>query len=262
MLGGNLMRHNNTFYHPSFPDTFKYKGFHVPIYRIIPFHRILDILKNKNLHISQTLQWEDSYENFLAKADVRMGNLPITFRDFLPCFYGQCWSLLKETDAMWRIYSPEKTGVQIRTTIYKLLEASLNEELSNEFDTKIRVVGQVKYLSNNQINKWVLGQDVTSMTETSLLESLFIKRKEFSHEKEVRLIINKRIDRDNELRDIQRKFIQFPIDPNDFLDEVTFDPRLSNSDFDIYFHVLKALGYNNTVRKSQLYNFSPHKIEW
>jgi len=226
----------------------------------MPFNRILDILRNKRLYISQTLQWQDSYENFLAKADFKLGNLPISYRGFLPCFYGQCWSLLKETDALWRIYSPEKTGVRIKTTIYKLLEASLNEELSNEFATKIRVIGQVKYLSNSQMNKWVKSQGL--ITEGVLRESLFIKRKEFSHENEVRLIVNKTIDRENELADIQRKFIQLPIDPNDFIDEITFDPRLSSSEFQTYLSVLKLLGFKNKVDKSKLYEFTPYQIDW
>lgn len=46
----------------------------------------------------------------------------VTF-GFRSDFYGQCWTLKSTSDAMWRIYSPKKDAVRVRTTIRKLAES-------------------------------------------------------------------------------------------------------------------------------------------
>ena len=251
---------NRTFYHNSFPKSFEEKNFNVPIYRIIPFYRLLEILKTNQLYVSQTIQWEDTYENFLAKSNFKWGKIPITYANFLPCFYGQCWSLSKETDALWRIYSLDKCSVRIKTTICKLLSSSCNEPNYIDFSTKIRIVGKVTYFSKEQLAKWVNNENKGIISEATLRESLFLKRKEFSHEKEVRLVINKTIDREDEFNGLQRKGIILNITSNDFIDEVMFDPRISNTEYETYLYTLKKIGYQNKISKSNLYNFLPLEI--
>ena len=56
---------------------------------------------------------------FLVSGGIGLG---IGFKENL---YGQCWTKTRESDAMWRIYSPNKNGVRIMTTPRKLLTALL-----------------------------------------------------------------------------------------------------------------------------------------
>ena len=93
-----------------------------PIYRIFSFKRLEEIFKEKKLTLAKPKKWDDPFENFILNST---GTLPdgrefqIGFRDN---YYGQCWSLTVESDAMWRIYSPEKDGVKVKTTIRKLFQ--------------------------------------------------------------------------------------------------------------------------------------------
>lgn len=47
---------------------------------------------------------------------------PVSFSGLADDWYGQCWSLLEESDAMWRIYSPKASdeAIKVKTTIRKL----------------------------------------------------------------------------------------------------------------------------------------------
>lgn len=256
-----MKQRDNAYYHKSL-ISFKSSDYDVPIYRYIPFDNILHLLKSKELLVSQTKLWEDTYENFLVKAKHHWGFTPVSFHPFLAGFYGQCWTLLKETDALWRIYSNNKKGVRIKSRINKLLKASINEINISPNSTRIRIIGQVSYLTNNQIETWAQQQNNGFINDKILRESLLIKRKEFSHEKEVRLIIHKNIDKEYEVDGIEFPHIRLKIYPNELIEEITFDPRIRETDYETYSHVIKKMGFSNKVTKSKLYEFKPLNISW
>lgn len=94
------------------------KYFYVPIYQILPLKYAKLILTNKELRFNNVFKyWDDPYELFLFKQNILIEGTPLTIKDFDKRHYGQCWSLNKDTDAMWRIYSPQKDGVRLKTTI-------------------------------------------------------------------------------------------------------------------------------------------------
>lgn len=81
------------------------------------------ILQNKELRFNNVFKhWEDPYELFLFKQNIFIDGNPFHINKFDKKLYGQCWSLNKDTDAMWRIYSPKKKGVRIKTTIGKMIK--------------------------------------------------------------------------------------------------------------------------------------------
>jgi|GEM_PF-5426660 len=53
------------------------------------------------------------------------------------------------------------------------------------------------------------------------------------------------------------EFINLDIDPNYFIEEIILDPRLSDIQVDIYSNIIKKVGYNGKVNKSQLYQNLP-----
>lgn len=252
-----MKRQEKVYYHNSFSTAIKRRDYDVPIYRYIPIDNLLHLLTNHQMLISQTKLWEDTYENFLTKAKFQWGTTPVSYIGFLPAFYGQCWSLLKETDALWRIYSIDKKGVRIKSRINKLLGISLNEVNYKPFSTRIRIIGQVSYLTKAQINKWIEKQNEKLINDKTLMKSLFIKRKEFSHEKEVRLIIHKNIDKEDEEKGIEHTHIRLEIEPNELIEEITFDPRIRKDTFETYKQVIKNMGYTNKITKSKLFEFEP-----
>src|SRR5947209_3360061 len=94
-----------------------------PIYRIMSVERCLECLRDKKLTLVRPKLWDDPFENLLLRAKVKLptGELG-DMRSISNCVYGLCWTTHRETDAMWRIYSPAKAkdGVRVRTTPGKL----------------------------------------------------------------------------------------------------------------------------------------------
>ena len=75
-----------------------------PVYRIMPVHRLLECFQKKKLVLVPPKKWDDPFENMLLSAKVVIGSGEPS--DMLPTrdkVYGQCWTLHRETDAMWRI---------------------------------------------------------------------------------------------------------------------------------------------------------------
>jgi hypothetical protein len=92
----------------------------------------------------------------------------------------------------------------------------------------------------------------------NIIHSLFLKRKEFLHEKEVRVIYWADNVYDSRLKE-NKKLVTFHINPNDFIEEISFDPRAENSYINAYKNYLKdEYKYPaNQIVKSKLYQFKP-----
>ena len=83
---------------------------------------------------------------------------------------------------------------------------------------------------------------------SGIAESLLYKRKEFSHEKEVRLIYTGRNT------DPTSDIYSFKIDVNDIFEEIIFDPRMDREMVIAYTLAIKNKNFINRVAQSTLYN--------
>jgi len=84
--------------------------------------------------------------------------------------YAQSWTALPESDALWRIYDKRKTGIRISV---KTSNLSLLNDISM---SKVKYIDKLEKVDYQQF-------------DNGNFEQLFaIKRKAFSHEKEVRLL--------------------------------------------------------------------------
>lgn len=85
-------------------------------------------------------------------------------------------------------------------------------------------IGLVQYFSQDKLNNWLSNVDLsTSQLHKSMAESLFIKRTEFAHEQEVRIIMSYASDDER----IDDSAVLFDINPNDFIEEYLINPRLT-----------------------------------
>lgn len=239
---------NTSLLHPEDRD----KG----LYRIIPFDSLLQMLNEKKNLLVKTVKWEDVYENFILKENFIVKGKTYSVESMTEQWYGQCWSTKSSSDALWRIYSPDKRSVRIKTTIGRLWDSTKSYEGKGKF-----LIGSVQYVSQKQIQ-----QDIEAVSPIKLkdlgnliVSSFFVKRSSFSHESEFRLIYNNK-----EESDIQGKeIIEIAIDPSDFILNVYFDPRADNAYVDRCKKILvKSFGYpSDRIRKSSLYEFKPIRIE-
>ncbi|HKI55431.1 MAG TPA: DUF2971 domain-containing protein [Anaerolineales bacterium] len=213
-----------------------------PIYRIMPVQRLLQCLDTNKLVLVPPRKWDDPFENLLLSAQVEtssgeLGNMA-PMRDSI---YGQCWTLHRETDAMWRIYSHDKSGAKIRTTPRKLLSALASSKQPMSYHTCF--IGKVEYKTQKDLIDSLKAIDLLESSGAGLAQSLLYKRREFSHEKEIRLIYSEG----------SKDICPFNINPNELFEEIVFDPRMDRLMYEAYKKAVTGSGFVNRVAQSVLY---------
>jgi len=239
-----------------------------PIYRVHPY-RYLAPLLNGTFVLPTTRKWDDPYENLIAVcgySDIDAdGKFKQVFFDAnrLPTF-GQCWTAIQESDAMWRIYSrvdknrglnssfSSDEGVRLRTTSRKLL-AALAKGVGVGYANNC-CIGNIKYKEEKEVQTY-FANAIGTFRETAFsgvnghVDALLVKRTPFAHECEVRLLYV-----DSERRFERQDTIEVPFNANEVIEEITLDPRLrSDGGEGKREEWLRANGFKNIVNTSMLY---------
>ena len=203
----------------------------VPIFHFISFDRGFEILKQRKLVLSSPSKWPDPFENILFRQPIEWDGQQVSIGSL--SLYASCWTLLAESDALWRIYSSDKKGIRIRSTPRKLLKAIAASPGIHAGKTTF--FGKVTYVSQSEL--------VQMLDDSAFIKKLFIdesfrghaksilfKRNEFSHEAEARLIFAPK-DGLAPCPPRYEPFCAFSIDPPQIIDEITLDPRLGFREF-------------------------------
>ena len=235
-----------------------------PIYKFFPLKYMPTLLQG-SLYVGKVTAWEDVFENFLFKQNFTLADgTPVQADNLIKCNFGQSWTVSDETDAMWRIYSDIQHGcvndplgniaIRIKTTAKKLFDAVYTDDncMASTY------IGAVHYLSQPELNDWLskLNLDTSSNLARTMAESLFMKRIEFQHEHETRIIISYAQDDSR----VKEKGITFAINPANFIDEYLIDPRLVNTDRekDVLQRLIDLGSDETKIQTSQLYHFNPY----
>lgn len=233
-----------------------------PIYRIFSFERLLEIFNNNQLILVKPKKWDDPFENFILNSIGVLSDGREFTIDLRDKFYGQCWSLTKESDAMWRIYSQKKDGVKVKTTIRKLFSPLFDlgghhTKMDGTIYNLSSFVGKVKYETTKNLTEMLNNEDrmkdkLFDQSGHGQASTFYFKRKAFKHENEIRIMYNS----DNSLSDI----FQYDINPYELFDQIVFDPRMSLDDFSTHKQTLKNLGFEKSIIQSGLYKIKQFKI--
>lgn len=215
------------------------------VYRVMPLKRFYELFGNKQNVLVRPSKWEDPFENFILNAPARLSDGTIVSFGFNNDFYGQCWTKLTSSDALWRIYSPDKTSVRVRTTVRKLL-TTLQAPLG-EWAHEQAFIGKVLYLDDKKLVDFGNKVFCDGLNSRALAETLLVKRVAFRHEREVRLLY---FEKDKAQKDV----FAYPVDPHALIDQVMLDPRLSRTDADAKKgEVRKRTGFKGKILHSLLY---------
>ena len=225
------------------------------IYRIFPINWFTDLIKTRTNGLVNPAKWDDPFENFFLK---NMAALPdgtiVSLASISEGWYGQCWTRNEDSDAMWRIYSKDKTGVRVATTIRALFSSFYNT--SEKFASLKYLIGSVSYIKRQEIERFL---STTSFTDLALggqphnfAKTLLMKRPEFSHENEVRLLFH-----DSENNNGKDGVATFRFPWEDVISGIALDPRLSDSEFDAERQKIISLGCHLPISQSELYKFTP-----
>lgn len=221
------------------------------MYKYIKLDYVLNMLETGKFRFDNIKKWEDVYENFVDKEDVNLLNSTKDGNMLGSTLFGQSWTTQEESDAMWRIYS--NTGYVVRVmTVYPLLFHVLVEWMTDHKDTPTTItIDHVYYADENEINEWLLSNSPMNLWAFIELqeEGIFIKRREFEHEKEVRAILRSS-------KNDKREYIELNFDPHKVFREIVIDPRVSEDEFIRQRDCLVNRGFDmSKIRKSTLYDF-------
>lgn len=228
-----------------------------PIYKYIPLKYVLDMFKTKKLYMSKVKSWEDTYENFFLKQEFRVFDKMLKADHIADQIYGQSWTLLNESDAMWRIYSNIKktneVAIKVKTTSRKLFDTIYTDDACMATTS----IGRGEYYYKTELIRWLKNLNLkgADVFGKHVVPSLYMKRKPFSHELEVRPIVF--LDHD------AGAGLLYDIDPFTLFDEFVIDPRLDKGNATkVMTKLLKAVGDPQKVKQSSLYTFKPNIIQF
>lgn len=211
-------------------------------------------------------KWEDPYEKalqrstFCVKDDDKTRNYSFNGNHW----YAQCWSMTPESDALWKVFAPNRKEmyVKIKTT-YGLLRESY--ELTDDEKEKEYIpyyaLEAINYVEDNKaeyeksIKQWV-EYFKFSVPEGQMLclGLLLTKRKAFEYEHEVRLL-RYREPIDTGVTDMDSKsdhLYKYDIECRKLILEVEFDPWTKKVSKDEKQKIAKIIG-RGKVKKSKLY---------
>lgn len=227
------------------------KMFRTDLYQILPWRYAKSIIQNRRLRFNNISKaWEDPFELFLYKEIVDVEGRPLgkSMTSWAQRYYGQCWSMSRDTDAMWRIYSQDKHSVRIKTNFCKMMEI-MNETRGIMWTAPL--FGRVIYRSKEEMGEWLkeVVEKGWGYFMHYLSDSLFIKRPEFQHENEVRFLISQTDN--HEILD----YFEMEIPREDFIEEIALDPRLTQDEYQDFAKEVKTVAGEIDVCQSDLYKF-------
>lgn len=206
------------------------------LYRIMRFERVVQMFERNELTFLKPLLWEDPYETHFKHAD-------------LDSVFAQCWCAKGVSDAMWRIYSPDRTGIRISTSTKLLRSAVAAEAALAGFDYIER---GVEYLPPVRLRSRIsaLKKKLANSSSDSLAsDCLFLKREAFDHEHEYRVVLSPKAESSH-----RSEIIAVPCDPHKFVDSILIDPRAPKELADAFIYYFKnKIGFKRRVQSSALY---------
>lgn len=228
----------------------------LPVYRIISLDRLYEMFENKTNTLVMPHRWDDPFENSILglKAQLPSGAVVEFGQRYI--FYGQSWTRIYNTDAMWRIYSSDKNSVCIKTRIHKLVDPLAIYALGLVF------IGKVRYFTADGLFRWAkkVFLDTEEPDIRLLARTLLVKRKAFSHEQEVRLLyVDPGASNRNLNRQVPIDFFQYKIDPHAMIEKMFLDPRLSEEETSHLVEVIRnRTRFRGSISRSSLYEAPPN----
>lgn len=220
-----------------------------PLFRVFKRKWFFDIVDTNQVTLAHPRKWDDPFENFIMNATGELMTGEVFTVDFRNNFFGQCWTMTRENDAMWRIYAPDEDGVRLTTTPRKLLQALYDQ--AGRFKDINSFIGKVEYKSKVALTKLLTDSQLirsmlTDSTGRGQVQTLLFKRVAFRHENEVRLIYNSN-------GKVPGDYYKFQVNPFELFDDIVFDPRMRYDEFKKDKDRLIKLGYRKRIVKSTLY---------
>lgn len=215
------------------------------VFRYISLSKFMNIIEFESIAFSRIMKcWEDSWELPVSKIKTVDDSASIinSLGSDSDELFGQCWTKLDDSDAMWRVYSPDKQGIMISTRIKNLLNI---DKITSGFIGKVHYYNELldgmKYVDENY-------------KAPSIVRDAFLKRSSFKHEEEIRItFLNRHLSKEDQV-DSGINVIKLNIEINEFIDDIKIDPRAPSYYVDTIKEYCISKGIQCQVTKSDLYD--------
>jgi hypothetical protein len=228
------------------------------IYRYFRLKDLIECLSIKKMRLTKPHLWKDPFENlFLNSKVVNKNGQAVDLRIIREQIFAQCWTLKDESDLMWNSYIHDSKGAKVTTTIKDMLDIVQNYEIA--------FMSGITYMPEQDIIRYFSSPLPINIEEQKnpFVVTLFIKRKEFAEEQEVRIIFHDMLrNRDPKsnlkivnfnVKDYQSDYTYFKFDPDHLFSDIVLHPKMNDEQVNFYTKKLKGF-YNGPVYKSRLYN--------
>ena len=213
------------------------------LYRYMSLAQFISLVENQKLFLKKVKSWDDTWEAPDDQLPTIMDDGSKEYSESLivKSTVGQCWTYEKNSDAMWRIYSPDRQGIMIETEVKNFFEID---------NLKRAVLAKVIYFNkSNYIEK---RYEIANNKSYHYAGEMALKREAFKHENEVRLLVclqgYKEIDNWCDI-----PVVGFGINPSTFLKSITFDPRADDWFVDTMKKYCESKSLICPIEKSTLY---------
>ena len=276
------------------------------IYRFFDFFALADTIRNRRLRFAAPSTFPDKNEglevfyNSLCAAieanddsyngTMNQEDILRTHNSLKQSVFVSSWTCKADSIALWSLYSADRCGVRISSTVSKLQAAlddfersngmqsqferhGLTEEPSYAFVQRV-AVREVSYKDMRSMHEDILGesrfQNLTNLTDQKRKESfefLTIKDEAFIHESEIRGIVTCRLAASSESKvpftdsapwlDSDHVYVNIP---DNFVESVAIDPRCPRYKREIIEGYL--CDHNISLAQSRAFGYLPDELDF
>lgn len=245
------------------------------IYQTLEWRWLKEMLDRKRILFKSPLTYHDAWESFMFRKYVWEEGTDESQLQLTECgknFYCSCWSVCEESDGIWnnqirgkpsRQKSPnpdeseDALVVKIETTVGHLLSSlGLDKLCLAQNIWKYFRIGTVGYYDESELRTFK--EQSVRMIKTRkelglnyylpyfIVQSFFMKRKQFEYEQEVRLVLMDSI----ELKTLKRKKrgVYFQSNPCSWIHEVVVHPDCRAKDYKKICNELHKYGIDNVIK--------------
>lgn len=153
-----------------------------PINRFLTFPSFMTILEEKKMPLRKIIKWDDPWElpaRYLIGADI------FKEREKEYKVFGNCWTRVPESDALWRIYSQDCKGICISSTV-----GMLKNTIAKQYPKISACIAEITCddVGNFLLPNIFYGKYSDKYPDPYL--DVCIKSPAFKHEKEVRFMVH------------------------------------------------------------------------
>lgn len=231
------------------------------MYKYMDIETAILCLKSNSIQFIEPTEWEDKYERRFYTADY---SLITTNKSYTPKLYACCFTFSKASEAAWKTYSYNKSGLASRCVQFRINKAKFRKIL-HEYAKKNKCKvyeGPIDYsytdstinqlhLPTLKIHSLIFNKDFKLNNYLSLL---LIKRQAFNYENEYRFFIIPQIENND-------KAIYPTINWSDIIEGINVDKQCSDIEIEILNHYCKEYKVTVTPEKFNLYENPDSQIK-